>query len=170
MLAAARAQLMAEIEHGASEAASSPEGRWSLTEIVYHLHLSEKTIGRLIQKVLDSGQRHDRASEEQLRAEWERLMQTVARRERRASAPAPAVPANAPGLSEAVELLHQSRQRLLEITAGTSLDDLASISAPHPLQAIGTLTGASWLSLIGYHDLRHIGQIRELQPTAVQQG
>jgi uncharacterized damage-inducible protein DinB len=164
-LAAARAQLMAEVQSGISGAAQpQPEsGRWSLAEVVYHLYLSEKSISRLLQKALGSGERHTRMGEEHLRAEWERIGSTVGRRERRASAPPPAVPTNAPGLEEAVELLHQSRQTLLEMLSNVTLDDLVSVSMPHPLEVIGLLTGAGWLSLIAYHEQRHTEQIQELK-------
>jgi hypothetical protein len=44
-----------------------------------------------------------------------------------------------------------------------TLDELASISMPHPLEGIGTLTGAGWVSLIAYHERRHTEQIREIK-------
>lgn len=164
-LVEARAQLMAEIESGVSEAGASLSNsdRWSIAEVAYHLHLSEMGISKLLHKALKSGDRHERVSDERLRAEWEHIRARVGTRQPRATAPASAVPTDAPDLADAVDRLHQSRQRLFEMLSQVSLDELASISMPHPLEGIGTLTGAGWVTLIAYHERRHIEQIREIK-------
>lgn len=164
-LAQARAQLMAEIESAVSEAAASrsDSGQWSIAEIAYHLHLAETSISKLLHQALKSGQRHERVSDDQLRAEWERIRTRVGTRHTRATAPASVVPTGTPELVQVIDRLHQSRQRLLELLSQVTLDELASISLPHPLEAIGTLTGAGWVSLIAYHERRHTEQIRELK-------
>jgi hypothetical protein len=164
-LAEARARLLAEIGSDPSETAPalSESGRWSVAETVYHLHLAEAGISRMLEKALRSGERHSRMSDDHLRAEWERIRTLSGNRQMRANAPSSAVPANAPDLAEAIERLHQSRQKLLEILNPTSLDELASISMPHPLEGVGKLTGAGWVSLIAYHELRHTEQIREIK-------
>lgn len=160
----ARARLLEEIGNCQVELAMrKPEpGAWSLAEIIYHLHLSERGITRMIQKML-SGERGPAASHEQLREEWERVRAMVGSRKVRAEAPPTARPENVPSFSEAMELLGQSRKELLDLIGRVSLDDLASISKPHPIEQIGALTGATWLSLIAFHELRHAEQIRELR-------
>jgi hypothetical protein len=164
-LADARAQLMAELDSGATATPSAPSDsdRWTMAETAHHLHLAEAGIAGMLTKALRSGERHARVSDEHLRAEWERIRVLVGTRATRVQAPAPAVPADAPALAETVEHLHQSRQTLLEILSQASLDDLASISMPHPIEGIGNLTGAGWVSLIGYHERRHTEQIREIK-------
>lgn len=163
-LAAARAELLAALEDIASDSvgAQGESGRWSPAEIIYHLHLAEKSITRMLQKAICSGSRLPRASEEFLRAEWERIRVLVGNREHRASAPPGALPTDAPPLAEALALLNESRRALLEFLGTVSLDDLASVSLPHPFEAIGTVTGAGWLSIIAQHELRHAEQIREI--------
>lgn len=161
-LTKARAALMTEIESALSAPAPSDPTRWSLEEIVYHLYLAESSITRMLAKALQSCERHARVADDQLRAEWERIRLLLTNRQARANAPAAVVPNNAPPVAQAVEQLMQSRQQLLQLLDQVSLDDLASISMPHPIQAIGQLTGAGWLSLIGYHERRHTEQIREL--------
>ncbi len=160
-----RTSLMVEIGSGVTEAASdsSASGRWSIAETVYHLHRAETGITRMLQKALSSDERHERVSDEQLRSEWERIRSLTGNREARMNAPASAVPTDAPALEEATERLRQSRHKLFELLSQVSLDELASISMPHPLENMGTLTGAGWVSLIAYHERRHIEQIREIK-------
>lgn len=137
-------------------------GRWSAAEIVYHLHLAENSIVRLLKKRLASGNRHDPASEDRLREEWERIRSLVAERTNKARAPEFATPQHAPALAEAMHRLEESRQALLEVLGARTYNDLLSISMPHAFQAIGLLTGAGWLSLIAAHEERHSKQLREL--------
>ncbi|MEW6734931.1 MAG: hypothetical protein AB1489_26815, partial [Acidobacteriota bacterium] len=73
------------------------------------------------------------------------------------------LPKDAPPLTESIELLKQSRATLLEILSKTTVDELASISIPHPLKSIGNITGVGWISLIAYHEIRHINQLQELR-------
>ncbi|MGO9268881.1 MAG: DinB family protein [Terriglobia bacterium] len=143
--------------------AGSATDAWSVAETVYHLHLSEKSIARLLRKKLASADRHQPASVEQLRTEWERVERLVGRREVKVKAPALAEPTQAPSLEAGIELLGQSRQALLEVVRSVQYTDLMSVSAPHPFDAIGTLTGASWLSVVAFHEQRHTEQIQEIR-------
>jgi len=137
-------------------------GEWSMTEIVYHLHLSEKSIARLLRKRLASADRNQLAGEEQLRTEWERVARLVGIRKSKAKAPVFAEPTQAPALTVGIELLGQARQMLLEVVRSVPYSDLLRVSAPHPFEAIGTLTGASWLSVVAFHERRHTEQILEI--------
>jgi hypothetical protein len=166
-LASTRTGLLAEIETWNQQAdfVQAEPGRWCVAEIIYHLHMAESRIFKGLHRLLTPGQRQARASDETLRSEWERLRALVGSRGAPQSAPSSVVPVNAPGFAHGIELLKKSRVELLEMVRKFSLDDLASISMSHPLQIIGTLTGAGWLSTIAFHELRHTEQIRELRPS-----
>lgn len=170
-LAAARTGLLAELEIWDRQAdfVQAEPGRWSVAEIIYHLHMTESRILKGLHRLLTSGQRQARASDETLRSEWERLKVLVGIRGAPQSAPSSVVPVNAPSFDEGLELLRKSRVELLEMLRNFSLDELVSVSMPHPFQIIGTLTGAGWLSTIAFHELRHTEQIRELGPLPAQQ-
>jgi hypothetical protein len=137
--------------------------QWSIAEIAFHLHLTETNIGRLLRKIVARGERREPAGQDHLRAEWDRVRELVGTRGTHVSAPSFVQPHDAPSLPEATRLLSQSRQQLLEILSPMTLDDLASVSAPHPVPAVGVLTGASWISVIAYHELRHARQIDDLR-------
>lgn len=115
----------------------------------------------MLTKALDSAPRSLFVDEQALRAEWMHIKTLIGTRVTKAQAPPRVVPTDAPDLTVALALLDQSRQHLLETIRGATYDDLLSISMPHPFPAVGTLTGAGWLSVVAYHDLRHAEQIRE---------
>jgi hypothetical protein len=161
-LEATRELLLAELDAAAARGVS---GKWSVAEIAYHLHLVERGIGRMMQKFLApeaASARHERKSDDELRAEWRRVSRLASPDYFPVEAPAPVAPANAPGFTESVELLRQSRRALRDALTAATLDDLASFSRPHLVEAMGMLTGAGWLSLVAYHELRHIEQLRRL--------
>jgi hypothetical protein len=161
-LETARARLLAAIEATRTQSCGAPsDGCWSVAQIAYHLYLAENATARGLGMRLASSDRSEPASEARLLEEWQRIRATVGRRTVKAQAPARVVPENPPELDRALELLAQSRRALLDVLEGAAYEDLLSIDLPHPLQAIGLLTGASWLSSTAYHDLRHAEQIRE---------
>lgn len=138
-----------------------PEGRWSHIETAYHIHLTEKSVTRGIQKFLDAPERHEPKSEEELRAMWHTMIKVLPNRSLSFPAPERLTPLNPPSLPEIIELLHSSRAYLLQTIDGHSYQELASISFPHPI--FGALTGVSWITMIAHHELRHIDQMRELK-------
>jgi hypothetical protein len=158
-----RAALLSELGDGSLDSPSTEEGRWSVGEIAYHLFLVESRITGLLKMVLGSEKRHEKATDEKLRSEWELTSSRAGNPEIRTSAPAGTIPENAPRLAESLKLLDKSRADLLATLSSVSLDELASVSAPHPMEVIGTLTGAGWLSLIAHHEIRHTRQIHNIK-------
>lgn len=159
-LTSVREQLIAELNKPEPENAA--EGRWSTLEIGYHLHLTENLITYMLTEILN-GERAERASNEALQAEYHRLSNLITSRTHKVDAPGMLAPKNPPSLAETLELLNKSRAALVETISKYSIDDLASISAPHPIKEVGPITGAGWISLIGCHEMRHIAQIREMR-------
>jgi hypothetical protein len=134
--------------------------RWSALEILYHLNLAETRIAGSLAAVIASGQRHEPKDDEYLRGEWELIRRVLDDREAKFKAPPAVHPVNAASLEEATALLAQSRQALLDLVQAQSLDDMASISMPHPAPSIGLITVRGWLTIIAGHDYRHLEQIR----------
>jgi hypothetical protein len=135
---------------------------WSIAEIFFHLHLAEIRTTKGLKRALESPARNTAADEAALRTEWERVRVLVGTRAVKVKAPPRVEPLNAPARAEAIRLIEQSRQELLAAIQSASYQDLLSVSLPHPLEAIGTLTGAGWLSVTAFHDLRHVQQIHEM--------
>ena len=154
-----RGTLVSAIE-SARTAGFTADG-WSVAQIAYHLYLTEDSVVRMLSRSLASSERGEIATEERLIEEWERLRSLVGRRTMKAQSPTRVVPNDAPTIDEVLRLLAESRRALLGLIAGTDAVSLASIYGPHPLKAVGTLAGLSWLSMIAFHELRHSEQVRE---------
>jgi len=152
--------------------------QWSVAEIVFHLHLAEKRTVAGLKRALESPLRPDRQArpdrparparlvrpdDASLLAEWEKIRSVIGARAVRVNAPPRVEPVNAPLRVDAIKLIRQSRQELLATIQTVTFDELLVISMPHPFAAVGTLTGAGWLSAIAFHDLRHTAQIRGMK-------
>jgi len=161
----AREYFLQEVESGPNddERAATGADRWCIAEIVYHLHLAETRTTMGLKRNLESSSRGTPADDATLRVEWERVRTMVGQRTVKVKAPPRVEPINAPSRADAVKLIQHSRQELLATVQSVAYDELLAISMPHPFAAVGTLTGAGWLSATAFHDLRHIEQIREMK-------
>ena len=139
--------------------------RWSVAEIIFHLHLAEKRTAGGLKRVLDSEARNALAEETFLRTEWERVRSVVGTRTVHVKSPPRVVPTNTPKRVDALALIRQSRQELLSAIQAATYEDLLCVSMPHPFEVVGVLTGAGWLSVTAFHDLRHAQQIRAMIST-----
>ncbi len=156
----ARNTLLSEI---GDEVDKKPESGWSIGEIAYHIHLVERNLTFGLKQTLASPAREERKPDEYLAVEWAQIAERVPSRKQRIKAPEQAEPINAPSLSETIKLLKQSHAALQDFIKSTTLDELASISIPHPVHKEMLISGPGWLSLLAYHDLRHLDQIREIK-------
>lgn len=137
---------------------------WTIPQIAHHLHLVEGRITGFIEMGIKNLTGLSPASVEQRQAEWERVVRIVPSRQNRVDAPEAVRPTNTPAsLEEVKTLLAASRTKLLELLNQTNLEQLDSISLPHPNPMIGVITGASWLIMMASHELRHVAQIKELK-------
>lgn len=156
----ARNSLLSEIEDGVD---TKPDSGWSIGEIAYHLHLVERNLTAGLKQTVASSAREERKPDEYLAMEWAQIAERVPSRKERIKAPEAAEPLNAPSLSETIKLLKESRVVLQDFIKSTTLDELASISMPHPVHTNMLISGLGWLSLLAGHDLRHLGQIKEIK-------
>ncbi|MEW6734174.1 MAG: DinB family protein [Acidobacteriota bacterium] len=166
-LAEVRTTLLTELEDGNFDPQYAEADRWSVGEIAYHLYLVETRINGLLKNLLGSDKRGETAGEEKLRAEWELTSSRATNPEIRVKAPAGTLPEQPPPLAESIAMLKRSRLELLSTISEVNLNELAAVTAPHPIEAVGILTGAGWLSLIAHHEMRHTRQIRNLKAQQV---
>ena len=163
-----RSSLFVELKNCSSMASSAQQGGWSVAEIAYHLHLTEKSITMVLQNGLTSMPRHERWSDERIKEEWELITKFAGNRETKFEAPAFVLPKNAPSIDESCKLLEASRAELIKTVSHASIDDLVSISLPHPVKSFGNISGIGWVSLIGWHEKRHTDQIKEVKAAVAQ--
>jgi hypothetical protein len=137
-----------------------PEGRWSLDENLYHLHLIERGIASAVRRMIE-GEKGEAATHEHIQAVWQRMKMFTLDRSFALPAPTNVSPLNAPSREESLNLLAESRARLQQHLQKTTYDELLRTEFPHPV--FGMIPGVLWTTFIGMHEMRHIHQIRELK-------
>jgi hypothetical protein len=137
-----------------------PEGKWSIEDILYHLHLVERGSASAIRRVTE-GDKGERLGDEVLLTMWQRMNKLVPRRSIKIPAPDGVSPKDTPSRSDCIRLLGESRARLHEHCSKTTTNDLLCVSFPHPV--LGQVVGLYWITFIAMHEARHLEQIREIR-------
>ncbi|MUK88815.1 DUF664 domain-containing protein [Ornithinibacillus sp. L9] len=151
----ARNELWNEINGIAEENLSknTSNDRWSIKQILEHLFLVETAFTRMIGKQLKSG--------ELVYADDQPIELTL-NRSYKVQAPETLLPSEEDNsLEELKEKLTSSHEALLKLVKRAEQIDLDGKSIPHP--AFGKLSLRQTIEFIGYHELRHIDQIREVK-------
>jgi hypothetical protein len=127
---------------------------WSVAEVVHHLCLVEERVIADLEKGL--------ASEPAKVGFLSRLIPTsiVASRVIRVKAPKAVLPNNAPAKLQLLESFDAARRKLKELCARYGSKRLRQVTLNHPF--FGKIDGNTALSFVGYHELRHYKQIREI--------
>jgi hypothetical protein len=130
------------------------ENEWSVAEIVHHLCLVERRVVKELEKELANPPRKLSA--------LRRLMPTsiVASRLVRVKAPKAMNPVDPPARNEIIENYNTARNKLKELCATHGQQRLKQIVFKHPF--LGEIDGAATISFVGYHEIRHFKQIKEV--------
>lgn len=137
-----------------------PEGKWSLDELLYHLHLVERGSASAVRKMIET-EKSERFSDESVSKTWQRMKAFVPNRTTKILAPDGVAPKDTPTRAECIRLLGESRERLKSHCSKTTTEDLLCISFPHPV--LGAIPGLLWITFIAMHEARHLDQILELK-------
>lgn len=137
------------------------EGRWSVAGVVAHLAHVEAGVMAMLREQLD------RARAEGLREDSDTSSvlamlegDSIRRRAPPVETPPEWRPRYGIAIVEALSDLEASRISLLESMRAADGFALHDVSVPHP--ALGVLNLYQWIGFIGYHELRHADQIREI--------
>jgi hypothetical protein len=130
------------------------EGEWSVAEIVHHLYLVEGRVTKELEAAI--------AREPRRVGFFRRLMPTsiVSLRLIRVKAPKAMNPLDSPAHDEAIENFDRTRTNLKTLCAAHSEERFRNLVFAHPF--LGEIDGVATISFIGYHELRHYKQIREV--------
>ncbi|UTE70923.1 DinB family protein [Rossellomorea marisflavi] len=128
--------------------------RWTIMQVVDHLYLMERAITASLIQALEQG---DEQSVD------DKPVHLTVDRSRKVQAPSYVEPTDEmKTLGEMKERLESSREELLHFLESIpSEDDLKTKANPHPV--FGMVRLDQWVPFIGYHEKRHIDQIRELK-------
>jgi hypothetical protein len=132
----------------------SAEGEWSVAEIVHHVCLVEDRVIKELESAI---------AREPQRVEFlRRFIPTsiVSVRLIRVKAPKAMNPLNAPAKEVAIANLDRTRQSLKTLCATHGENRFRNLIFKHPV--LGNIDGVAAVSFIGYHELRHYKQIRDV--------
>ena len=147
------------VREAANAPAGANDGKWSVNEILYHLHLVERGSASAVRRMAE-GEKTERWSDEKVRAAWDNMMRLIPYRHTKIIAPEGVAPKDAPAaLEDCLRVLEESRQRLKTHCAKTTTDELLRAAFPHPV--LGMLPGLLWITFIALHEARHLHQILE---------
>ncbi len=130
------------------------DNEWSVAEIVHHLCLVEERVIKELETELASPPRQI--------GFLRKLIPTsiVASRLLRVKAPKSVNPLNTPAREEVIANYDAARNRLKALCSTHGQSRLKQVIFKHPF--LGEIDGTATISFIGYHELRHYKQIREV--------
>ncbi|WP_432353073.1 DinB family protein [Sporosarcina sp. A2] len=135
----------------------SSEDKWSVGQVLEHLYLMEGGIVKTIQTQLSKGKPH---------VTPDKPIERTVDRSTKVEVPDFARPGDAfYTLEQLKEKLESSHNGLKQIETMVPEDQLAAKSFPHPV--FGDMNLAQYIPFVGYHELRHIDQIKEVKESMI---
>ena len=158
----AREALLAEVR-GLSEtqlAFQPAPGKWSIGEILDHLCLAERSITRVVSKILQQAAGRGLIGEPgSMDVPPYRI--DLATYNQPADAPESVRPSPEQPLDRLFSDLQESRERLLEVTGRADGRVVGNVTIRH--FQLGELHFYQWLALEGAHEAKHLAQIRQIK-------
>ncbi|WP_100011331.1 DinB family protein [Lentibacillus sediminis] len=151
----ARGELLKEVNGLSDEVVNQKlaADQWSIKQVLEHLYLMEATVTRTIEKQLANGE----ATEAK-----EKPIERTVNRKTKVDAPEYLVPSeDFRTLEELKKKLAATHQGLSDLENRTNNQDLEAKTFPHP--AFGDLSLKQWIPFVGYHEMRHTEQIKEVK-------
>ena len=151
----ARKELLAQVEYLTDEVINRQpaEDRWSIKQILQHLYLMEGSVAKTIQIKL--------AAEDQ-NITIDKPIQLTVDRSNKIEAPDFVTPTlEYSTLHDLKSKLTATHSTLHNVAENATEDQLAVKSYPHPV--FGEMSLTQWIPFVGYHELRHIEQIKEVK-------
>jgi uncharacterized damage-inducible protein DinB len=135
--------------------------RWSVAQVLQHLVMIEKRIGRGMTKWIGDARAGGTGPETETSSVMNSVpLELIADRSQPRSAPEDFQPPSDAEAESAWAALGQTRETLrAAILAGDGLA-LGEVKQPHPV--LGSINLYQWLLFVGSHETRHAGQIREI--------
>ena len=130
------------------------ESEWSVSEILHHLRLVEDRVIKELEKGL--------ATAPQRLSPLRRLIPTaiVGSRVIKVKAPQAMNPNEPPEMEKSLANYNETRARLKSLCATQGRNRLKQIVFTHPF--LGKISGVAAVSFLGYHEQRHLKQIKEV--------
>lgn len=150
-----RNELLAFVEEvSEKEAAAKPdENRWSILEVLEHLYLMEQLVVYQMNQALKQGD---------LQQASKKPIHRTTNRDYKVDAPQSVRPKGEfQALKDAKDGLKKSREATLFLIHNKDEETLKNRVFPHP--SFGDMDLEQWVEFIGWHELRHLEQMKEVK-------
>jgi hypothetical protein len=135
-------------------------GKWSIGEILDHLCLAERSITRVVSRILQQAAGRGLIGEPgSMEPPPHRIDRELYNQS--ASAPESVLPAPERPLDQLLSGLQDSRGRLMEVASQADGKVVGRITVRH--FQLGELHFYQWLALEGAHEMKHLEQIRRIK-------
>lgn len=136
------------------EAKRKPEeNAWSILEVAEHLYLMEQLVAHQVSQAIKQGDQQQAS---------EKPIQRTTNREYKVEAPESVRPKGEfHSLKEAKDGLEKTREATLFLVHNKDSEILQNRTFPHP--AFGDMNLEQWIEFIGWHELRHLDQMKEVK-------
>lgn len=129
------------------------DNKWSIKQVLEHLYLMEGVITKTIEGQLDNGK--------SVNAE-EKPIELTQNRAKKVEAPDFARPSESYAtLDELKQKLDKTHKQLMDLEKTSNKKLMSERGYPHPL--FSDLSLKQWIPFVGYHELRHTEQIKEIK-------
>ncbi len=163
-------QDLKDVVEGISEAAAAriPDGgTWSVAHIVEHLQLVEYGMSRICSKLLSKAEANGDQNDGQvifssLFTERSEQIDKI-----KVEAPEVVRPTGTRTIAESLAAMDETRNSVKGLRRLFEQYDVNLYKFPHPF--FGDLSALEWLGLIGFHEERHIRQIKRIQSADAEQ-
>lgn len=136
------------------EAVKKPsEGRWSILEVLEHLYLMEQLVVYQINRAIKEGDTQQVSK---------KPIENTTNRDYKVEAPEAVQPKGEfKSLQDAKDGLEKTREQTLFLIHNKDKETLQHRAFPHP--AFGDMNLEQWVEFIGWHELRHLDQMKEVK-------
>ncbi|WP_242057587.1 DinB family protein [Halobacillus yeomjeoni] len=129
------------------------EEKWSILEILEHLYLMEEMVVYRMKQSLKQGD---------LQQATEKPVHKTVDRTRKVEAPESVQPKGEfESLEEAMDRLEKTREATMFLIHNKDKEVLQNRIYPHP--SFGDMNLEQWVEFIGWHELRHLEQMKEVK-------
>ncbi len=134
---------------------------WSVAHCAEHVQIVEYGMFRICSKLLGEAEKNGELSDGKILISDSLISGAEALKTKKNKAPDRVKPTGLQSIAESIEKMVETRQQLNVLRPGFETYDGNRHKFPHPY--FGDLSAIEWLILIGFHESRHISQIRRIR-------
>lgn len=140
------------------EATATPDGGWSIQQIVEHIAIVNSASLKIASRLLDAARAENKPSDGSFSLSQNFDLASEEARNVKIEAPERVRPTGGVSIAESMHKMDEIQAQIDGFRSDMERLDLSGHKFPHPF--FGDLTAAEWLVIAGGHEMRHTLQIQ----------